>query len=236
MSLYNNRNKLTEELLSGLVPKMALIAYKGEGDMDNKFYLEARKFLWNGMMGEGVPVTCQFMREIADNYTEAHTGVPYGAIPDNMLYSDTRRGSERYVWYDPPQRRTMFFKKSLGLDNVEYHIPGVIYDAGENRLSIYAYKDKKLTPDSQLFHGPFFNTTDSSVCLGTVKLSKPANPAYGQLTEYWEKRFWCTEFSHLGNGNPTKDNLVVVTKAAIGAPFDPDQLKPANKTLKNLLR
>ena len=234
---YNNRNKLTEELLSGLVPQMALIAYKGEGGMQGNYYLEARRIHYDGKMGEGVPVTYQFMEEIAENYTEAHTGTPFGAVPENLLYCDTRRGGEKYIWSNPPGKRTMYFKKSLGLENTEYHIPGVVYIAGEHSLSIYAYKDKKLTPDSPLYAGPFFNTTDGSVCLGSIKLSKPANPTFAQLIEYWEKRFWMTEFSHLGGStNPTKDNLVAVTKSTIDQPFDPEQLKPVNKTLKNLFK
>lgn len=236
MSIYN-RNALTDELLTGMVPQMALIAYKGEGKMNGQYYLEARRIRYDGTMGEGGPVTYQFMEEIAQNYTEAHTGTPHGAVPENLLLSDTRRGSEKYIWYNQPQKRTMYFKKSLGLENAEYHIPGVVYVAGAHSLSIYAYKDKKLTPDSQLYAGPFFNTTNGSVCLGSIKLSKPANPTYAELMLYWEKRFWMTEFSHLGGaGNPTKDNLVVVTKAAIDRPFDPDQLKSANKTLKNILK
>jgi hypothetical protein len=57
------------------------------------------------------------------------------------------------------------------------------------------------------------------------------------LLEYWEKKFWLTEFSHLGNGvNPTKSNLVLVTKAAKEEKFNLDELKPLNKKLKDILK
>ena len=63
----------------------------------------------------------------------------------------------------------------------------------------------------------------------------PRTGPYAELLAYWEKRFWQSEFSHLsGEGNPTKHNLVLVTKAARDRPFDPDELKPYNKTLEQL--
>lgn len=236
MSSFNG-NKLTEEIISQMVPTAALIAYAGEGRLQNEHYLEIRKIDERGMMGAGMPVTYSFMEEIAGSYVEAHNGTPHGAVPACMLYCDTRKGSERYVWYDPPRVRRMFFKKSLGLENREYHVPGLVYVAGEDSLHVYAYKDNTPTGDTALYAGPFFNTTSGSVCLGSAKLKMPVNPTFEQLIGYWEKRFWLTEFSHLGGmQNPTKDNLVVVTKNAIDAPFDLNQLKSANKTIKSLLK
>ena len=62
--------------------------------------------------------------------------------------------------------------------------------------------------------------------------------SYENLLEYWEKKFWLTEFSHLGGGgNPTKSNLVLVTKAAKDKPFDLEELKPLrNLKLKDILK
>lgn len=84
-----------------------------------------------------------------------------------------------------------------------------------------------------LFRAPFFNVTGSSVCLGSSSLDKPQNPTFLSLLEYWEKRFWLTEFSHLGgNVNPTVSNLVIVTENIRNNPFDMNELKPMNKNLK----
>lgn len=84
-----------------------------------------------------------------------------------------------------------------------------------------------------LFRAPFFNVTGSSVCLGSSSLEKPQNPTFLSLLEYWEKRFWLTEFSHLGgNVNPTVSNLVIVTENIRNNPFDMNELKPMNKNLK----
>lgn len=62
------------------------------------------------------------------------------------------------------------------------------------------------------------------------------NPTFNQWLEYWEKRFWMSEFSHLGaGGNPTRNNLVLVTEKARNAPFDESELKLSGKQLKDLL-
>ncbi|WP_294504639.1 DUF4465 domain-containing protein, partial [uncultured Bacteroides sp.] len=82
-----------------------------------------------------------------------------------------------------------------------------------------------------------FNVTGSSVCLGSANIDLPKNLTYESLLQYWEKKFWLTEFSHLGgNGNPTRSNLVLVTKAARNKPFDLKELKPLNNMkLKDIL-
>jgi PRTRC genetic system protein B len=186
-------------------------------------------------MGAGTPVSWSFMDAIAQNYVDSTGGMPHGVLPGNFRYSDPRRGSERYIWSNPPGKRRMFFSKSLGIPGGEYNVPGVVYEATDCTLSIYAYKGEKLKPDSALYWGPFFNTTQGSVCLGTSSLKKPLNPTYAELAEYWEKRFWLTEFTHLGGGgNPTKGNLVVVTKDSAGNPFDEKELLSAGKKLKDL--
>ena len=63
-----------------------------------------------------------------------------------------------------------------------------------------------------------------------------SNTYFSKLLEYWEKRFWLSEFSHLGGSrNPTGSNLVSVTEKARANPFDENELKPMNKQLKDLL-
>lgn len=231
-------NELTKNLTSILRPCAALIAYRTEEEYAHKYYLELRPIDKAGRMREARPVTYDFMNELSHSYAESHSGTPYGVVPQNLLYADTRKGSERYVWYDPPQRRRMYFRKSLAIENGEYNLPGVIYVVQDDKLEIYAYKGaERPAAQTELFLAPFFNVTGASVCLDTAALQKPTDLSYVQLLEYWEKKFWLTEFSHQGgNGNPTRSNLVSVTKAAHYTAFDLGELKPRNKTLKQLLR
>ena len=229
-------NKLTKEINDILHPRVALIAYASrEGE---SFFVEAREIDGKGKMGEGVPVTVEFMNELVRGYSEHRSNTPYGRIPSNMLWCDSRKGSEKYVWYNPPRKRMMFFKESLKVENAEYNLPGVIYEAGEHGMRIYAYKDDMPGKDTMLYVAPFFNVTGSSVCLGSANIDLPKDLTYESLLQYWEKKFWLTEFSHLGGGgNPTKSNLVLVTKAAKDKPFDLEELKPLrNLKLKDILK
>jgi hypothetical protein len=132
----------------------------------------------------------------------------------------------------------MFFKEALKIENAEYHLPGIIYEAGESHLNVYACKDREPTEKTELYAAPFFNVTQASVCLGSARIEKPKDLTYAKLLEYWERKFWLTEFSHLGaHGNPTKSNLVLVTKAAKDRPFDLEELRPLNNLkLKDILK
>ena len=229
-------NKLTKQINTMLHPRAALIAYSTDGG--DTYFLEVRSIDNEGAMSEGRPVTVDFINELIKGYSERHSSTPHGRRPTNMLWSDTRKGYEKYIWYNPPQKRMMFFKESLHIENAEYNLPGVIYEVRDERMNIYAYIDKELKPETELYAAPFFNVTGSSVCLGSAKIDKPTEITYDKLLEYWEKKFWLTEFSHLGgNGNPTKSNLVLVTKAAKDAPFNLEELKPLkNLKLKDILR
>lgn len=233
-------NELTRNLTTRLYPRAALIAYatQDNGQQNKNYFLELRAIDEEGRMGEARPVTCEFMNEIAYNYIESRGSIPHGAIPPNMLYADVRKGCERYVWYNLPQRRRMYFKEALKIESAEYNVPGVVYEVRNDGLNIYAYKGAEPpTAETELFRAPFFNVTGASVCLGSAKVEIPNEITYADLTACWERRFWLSEFSHLGGGgNPTRSNLVLVTKAAQKAPFDPEELISMKLQLKKLLR
>lgn len=230
------KNELTETIHASLCPRAVLIAYTY--NHERKYFLELRSIDGKGRMGEGRPVTVDFMNEMVRSYSETHNYTPYGKIPPNLLYADSRKGSEKYVWYNPPRKRMMFFVGGLGIENAEYNLPGIIYKAEEGCLDVYAYKGDKPTYDTELYAAPLFNVTGSSVCLGSARIEKPRDLSYERLLEYWEKKFWLTEFSHLGgNGNPTESNLVLVTKASRDKAFNLDELKPLrNLKLKDILK
>lgn len=228
-------NILTEELLSMLVPKVAMIAYENQNDHGDKHFLEVRPIGEDGTMGAGVPVTYEFLREIAENYAGKNTTMPSGVVPANLLYTDTRKGSEKYIWWNPPRKRMMYFTSGNGISDGEYHVPGLIYAATDGKLYVYAFTDDIPTAETTLCQAPFLNVTDGGVCLGTATLKRPASPTYEQIMEYWENRFWLSKFSHTG-GNSTKSGIAEATKAAIDKPFDTEELKPTGKTLKSLFK
>lgn len=231
-------NELTRNLMSVLTPRAALIAYSCVEYGKETYHLELREIDDRGVMGEARPVTYEFMNELTHGYVAEHNGVPYGTIPPNMLYADNRYGHMRYIWYNEPRKHMMYFRQSLGIENGEYLMPGIIYEAVGASLNVYAYKGSEPpTQNTELYAAPFFNVTRERVCLGSANAKKKMNLSYEELCDYWERVFWLSEFSHLGSaGNPTKSNLVTVTKAAKSAPFDENELKPLNIELKSIMK
>ena len=231
-------NELTKKMQEIMVPKAALIAYeyRESAYATGKNYLELRPINKAGRMEAGIPVTYEFMNALVESYSDERQNVPHGRLPSNMLWCDTRKGHEKYIWYNPPGKRRMFFKDSLNIKDGVFHLPGVVYIIENERMTIFAYKGRTPEEDTPLYLAPFFNVTRGSVCLGSSPLVNPENMDFHALQEYWEKRFWLSEFSHLGGSeNPTRGNLVSVTEQARERPFNNDELKPANKQLKDIL-
>ena len=230
-------NELTKKTHEIFKPKAAMIAYVCGEEYNKNYYLELRPINESGRMGAAVPVSYDFMNALVENYSADACGTPHGLVPENMLLCDTRRGHDRYVWWNAPRRRKMFFKISLNITDGEFGVPGVVYDAKSDSLSVYAFKGTRPDMDDTLYRAPFFNVTVASVCLGNAPLNLPSDPSFTDLVGCWERRFWMSEFSHLGGGcNPTKNNLVIVTENARNKSFDNEELIPHNMKLKDLLK
>lgn len=231
-------NELTNRIQQIMIPKAALIAYKCKEGYNSKeqTYLELRPINKEGRMGAGVPVTFEFMNTLLESYIGEMSGIPYGRMPSNMFWCDPRKGHEKYIWYNPPQKRQMYFKEDLGISDGTFNVPGIIYIVSGDSLDIFSYKGKCPKEKTELYLAPFFNVTGSSVCLGSSTLEKPQQIDFTELQAYWEKRFWLSEFSHLGGSrNPTRSNLVSVTEKARNHPFDYDELESTGKHLKDIL-
>lgn len=216
---------------SSFTPFMAMVAYKNHRD---QVYIESHNINKKGQMLTGVPLSKACITELAGSFSEEQSVTPHGVLPANMLYFDSRTGYRKYIWYNPPRRQMMFFHKKLNIANGQYHIPGIVYVAKGDSLDLYAFMGKE--PKDRLYKAPFFNTTNGSVCLGNAKIEYPENPTFQDLINYWEKKFWLTEFTHLGGSmNPTKGNLIQVTKDLIKS-FDQKQLVEMDITFKELLK
>jgi PRTRC genetic system protein B len=225
-------NNVNDIIKQQLAPEMALIVYKN--DETGSIYLESHRIDAKGRMLAGRPLTLKCITELVESLSAGQSNIPHGKIPQNMLLSDTRKGHERYVWYNPPQKRMMFFGKNLNIADGKYCLPGIVYDADGEHLDVYAFKEETPEADSILYKAPLFNVTGQKVCPGNAKLVFPDNPAFDDYILYWEKKFWLSEFSHLGgNTNPTQSNLVTVTKNSAES-FDCNELLPFKKDGKTL--
>lgn len=226
-------NKLTKQLATELCAKMAIIVY-GDDEHDS-FYLERRN-ITNGKMGAGTPLTEECIRDIAELTLNSSRKELHGAIPPNMLYADGRKGYEKYVWFEKPQKKMHYFNKRLNIPNGELFTPSLLYAVSGNRLSLYAFIGEY--PDGKLYRAPYFNVSDTYVCLGNSHLPEIQEMTYENIIQFWEKMFWQSEFTHILDTNPIKSNLSILSKRLMetGEPFPKDELLPISLTLKNIIR
>lgn len=229
--MYYTTDKLLEQSQQVSEPVVALVAYRNS---ESEYYIESHDIDREGRMKEGVPLTRECITELVSSFSLEQSRMPSGQIPANLLYADSRIGHDKYIWYNPPCRRMMYFSRNLNMEDGLYFIPGIVYVAREKSLDLYAFKGKK--PVNKLYKAPFFNVTNEKVCLGNASIEYPNDPDYYNLLEYWEKMFWMTEFSHLGGSqNPTKNNLYNAT-LKWKENFDYNELLPTDVTLQKLIR
>jgi PRTRC genetic system protein B len=229
-------NSITEKLTANVEPKMAIIVYEGVGD----YYLERRDII-NGKMTAGVPLTEDCLSDISEVISHTSVKMIHGLIPSYMLYADPRPGNEKYIWYRKPEKRQMYFTKALNIPNGEIKLPGLVYMVEGKTLSVFAVKSKaRVGMSTRLYSAPFFNVSNNAkVCMGNAKMKWPEELTYDRIIQYWEDKFWLSEFDHILGSNPIKGNLSTITKRCIktGCDFPLDELKPLEKlTLKSLLK
>lgn len=225
-------NNLTQKLSTRLNPEMTIIVYADE--KRENIYLERRDII-NGKMGAGIPLTEECIKDIADLTLNRARKELHGVIPPNMLYADGRKGYEKYIWYEKPQKKMHFFSKSLEIPNGELYTPSLLYVVERNTLSLYAFHGDY--PDKQLYRAPYFNVSSTYVCLGNSKLPDIEEMTYQRIIDYWETLFWKSEFSHILDTNPVKCNLAILSKQLMktGKPFPKSELVPVTTTLKKLI-
>ena len=231
---------VTREIFSTFIPVAALIVSRKKlnipGSYDNscEYALESRAIREDGTLGAATPVKKSFIQDLASRFASENFSMPFGPMPENVIYADFRPGNMKYVWFTPPGKRMRYFIESLGIEEGEYFVPGCIYIASENSLRVYAFDGQRPTERTKILQGPFFNDYGDHICLGNAK-SKKTKDTWKHLQEYWEDLFWNSRDSHLGANRPTKENLVLTIKKYKDIPFDCSELNPAGMTLKKLI-
>lgn len=225
----------TSEILNrskeSMIPETAIIVNR----IGHSYYLERRDII-GGKMTVGVPLTKDCIKDIVDSFSSDRKDIVHGVIPDNMLYADCRPGHEKYVWFQKPCKKHVYFKDNLNIPNGEMCVPGLVYVVRNNSLSMYAFIG--IRPKDKLFRAPFFNIYEGGgVCLGNAKVRKPDTLTYEAVIQYWEQMFWKSEFASLIGGNTVNGNLSTLTKRLIetGEKFPTSELLPVKTKLKNLI-
>ena len=228
----------TQLLTNEIEPDCVLVAFRPKARTYSSGiipYLETRPVLKNGELGPAKPVSLAFVSSLADMFGTTCRDIPYGTMPGCLLYADTR--AEKYIWYNPPRKRMMYFNEKIPLKDQEYHMPGFIYVVNKDKLDVFSFKGQKPNANSRILHAPAFNTTYGNVCLGGAagEAGKPSDLTWNNFLEWWESKFWKSINSHLGI-NPTKGNLTLLIKESSDKPFDCSQLLDTNMTLETLFK
>lgn len=231
--------EITNQIHQVYVPQAALIVYHmKDNSSSGSYYLESRNIKSDGTLGVAKPVSRKFMTALVKNFKDVHEMHPCGPIPTNMLYADPTIGVEKYIWWNPPARKTLYFHKETGMEEAEYNMPGTIFVIQNNKLSVYAYKGKRPVAKTQLLHGPFYNYyNNGSVCTGNARKQWPSKIHWSDIIEHWEAIFWNSINSHTID-NPMKKGYVLNTelKKSMDAPFDTDTLRETKINLESLLK
>lgn len=231
-------NELTRKLNAQMHPFAGLIVYTGNDD----FYIESH-LIQNGKLGAGQPLTESFLRSITEKMKvnignkKAYSG---GIMPSNILYLDQRSDDIEMIWYEKPSKWPVFFSTELGIPNGSMFVPGLMFHCRHKELKVLSYKGDAPTPETKLCEAPFFNVGKSGdVCLGNAVVPYPDEPTFNAVMKYWQKMFFGSEFTHLtGNENPTKSNLVIITKSLINTqkPFPENELKETKTTIEKYIK
>lgn len=230
---------INDQIGKKYAPRAVLVVYSdcSPGSYNASFYLETRPVKGDGTLGPAKPASRKLLQEIAETILYRDKTIPHGAVPANLLSADPTFGKERFIWWTPPGKKTLFFSKGTGMPDGKYHMPGCVFLAQGSTLYVFSFKGKKPGKETRLLYGPFYNYYESGrICLGNARMDKPANCTWTDIQAYWEKIFWMSENSHMMT-NPMKKgfNLNTAIKEASESPFDTDKLNETKLTLGQLL-
>lgn len=215
-------------------------------DRERRFYLESAEIV-KGRLGESSPLTEDVLTGIVNYFSDLKKDEDSikGIIPDCMLYCEWAIESKVLIWYNKPTPRQMYFTDNLKIPSGMANQPTIIYAAVNNCLHVFVAKTSKVNEKTPLFIAPYHNTSlDGSVCLGSSSVRRPAKPTYLNMIEYWEKKFWNSEFSHLADSEDLiKGNVNLFWKDMIkkklqfdNAVLLPSKFKTFDNALKTLLK
>ena len=240
----NTINNITKDFGTLYYPKSALVFYETKGT-DTAMYVEHFDMDSNGTPTNAHPLTVKEANVLSmalqtDEEKNKAFLKPKGILPTNILHiNPSEKGT--VLWYTKAQQRQLYFVNGLGIPNGKAKVPALVWFANKNSLSVFALSsDRRPTEKTPLHYTPFFNVYENgNVCMGTVNIDIQNSASVEEFTEKWEEYFFNSYFSHLMNEhNPINENCVNLWKSLIDTekPFPKEVLKPANRTLKTLLK
>ena len=108
---------------------------------------------------------------------------------------------ERLVWFELARSRVMFFTAAdaylNSLSGGAFPQPPLLFIAGERSLKVFALgENDRPTGSSSVFTAPYYNTTTSGVCIGSMPLPKALSVHGTEGTEAYADAFFHSAFTH----------------------------------------
>lgn len=116
-------------------------------------------------------------------------------IPEKLLaYSPANRYGSM-IWWMPSGTKTILFHDEK-MKSGPAPVPATLFAVNQGRLHVWALKrNKRPTPDTPLYHAPYFNTFSDGACMGNVKTPKYAEPS---SIVKWEQLYFESAFTSEG--------------------------------------
>jgi len=128
-----------------------------------------------------------------------------------MQWHDPRelaRGLGRMLWWSPPMKRSLFFRKSPhNAQTFEGRAlcpcPGLVFLAAARELFVFAFKGSAApSRTTRLHQAPFFNVwSRGKVCVGNAAVPPPDRSEDPQA---WEQMFFGSHFTHPNFTEPNR--------------------------------
>jgi PRTRC genetic system protein B len=235
-------SNITKQFAQLYVPTKALLFYRHVLNPED-VYIEKFNCNKSGRLVDAHPLSEKEISRLAslfrrneqpkDQYLKCD-----GLLPDNLLYLNA--ATKTVMWYTPCQSATLYFTRSLHLQNGEISLPMLIWKATATELSLFATPaQEKPTAATTLFHAPFYNLHDNGrVCMGTVEVNMTHCKNVQEFTSAWQRYFFNSKFSHLiGEKYPTKTSLPDLYQKLLAekTPFPENELISTGKTLQQII-
>lgn len=236
-------NNITHQFEDVYVPYKGLVVYKNKTDQPSDCFVESFDFSRKGRPINFHPLTDKESSSLAQVLYPSEEGKTFlhirGIIPRSvLLINSSKRGYA--IWCSAARKAPLFFKEQLGIPSGCGYVPPLIWKASREQLYIFALtNNKRPSPNTPLYHAPFFNINASGlVCMGNVMIKIDEHCSLDNFIVQWEKYFYSSYFSHLIIAtSPVSGNIVQLWKQQIetGQKFPVDVLLKTQQSLKNIL-
>ena len=162
-----------------------------------------------------------------------------GFMPKRLIYFNEHLGDRTMVWYREAGPQMVLFTDEFELQSGWYNLPQLVYILHNDKLKVFATKDKKKRPEpsTEMFHAPIFNqVAHDNICWGNVKLDFAENLSLQMQIDNWERAMWGSLFSETGQAKiKGKISLSHVYLIAQDKPFPVRNLMPTGKRLVDII-